>query len=58
MLYILPKSELPKGKLPFLVILADYVYGVFYIDAQAAIIEVNSMALNSEIEDWYIKNQR
>jgi hypothetical protein len=57
-LYILPKSELLKGKLPFLVILADYVYGIFYIDAQAAIIEVSSMALNGEIEDWYITNQR
>jgi hypothetical protein len=57
MLYILPKSELPKGKLPFLVILADHVYGVFYIDGKAAIIEINTMVLDGEIEDWYIKNQ-
>jgi hypothetical protein len=58
MLYVQPKSELQKGKLPFLVILADHVYGVFYIDGKAAIIEVSSMALDGEIEDWYIKNQR
>jgi hypothetical protein len=57
MLYILPKSELPKGKLPFLVILADYVYGVFYIDGKAAIIEISSMALDGDIEGWHVKNQ-
>jgi hypothetical protein len=58
MLYILPKSDLPKGELPFLVILADYVYGVFHIDGKVAIIEVSAMALDGEIEDWYSKNQR
>jgi hypothetical protein len=58
MLYILPKNNLPKGKLPFLVISANNVYGVFYIDGKAAIIEVSSMAFDGEIEDCYIKNQR
>jgi hypothetical protein len=53
MLYILPESELPKGELPFLVAPANYVYGVFSFDGQAAIIEVSSMALDGEIEDWY-----
>jgi hypothetical protein len=58
MLYIIPKSNLPKGKLPFIVILAQYIYGVFYIDGQAAIIEAGSMAINGEIEDWYIKYRK
>jgi hypothetical protein len=58
MLYIIPKGNLPFGKLPFIVILAQYIYGVFYIDGQAAIIEAGSMAINGEIEDWYIKFQK
>jgi hypothetical protein len=58
MLYIIPKSNLPKGKLPFIVILAQYIYGVFYIDGQAAMIEAGSMAINGEIEDWYIKYRK
>jgi hypothetical protein len=58
MLYIIPKSNLPFGKLPFIVIFAQYIYGVFYIDGQAAIIEAGVMAINGEIEDWYIKNRK
>jgi hypothetical protein len=58
MLYVIPKSELPKGALPFLIFPVDYVYGVFSFDGQAAIIEVSSMALDGEIEDCYIKNPR
>jgi hypothetical protein len=58
MLYILPDSKLPNGKLRFLVAPANYVYGVFYFDKQAAIVEVSSMALDGEIEDWYINNRR
>jgi hypothetical protein len=57
MLYVLPASDLPKGELPFLVIPASHIYGVFHIDGKAAIIEVNSMALDGEIKDWYIKSQ-
>jgi hypothetical protein len=56
MLYIMPKSNLPFGKLPFIVIFAQYI--VFYIDSQAAIIEAGSMALNGEIEDWYLENRK
>jgi hypothetical protein len=58
MLYIIPRNNLPKGKLPFIVIFAPYIDGVFYIDGQAAIIEAGSMALNGEIEDWYLKNRK
>jgi hypothetical protein len=58
MLYIIPKSNLPKGKLPFIAGIAQYIYGVFYIDGQAAIIEAGKMALNGEIEDWYLKNRK
>jgi hypothetical protein len=58
MLYIIPNSSLPFGKLPFIVIFAQYIYGVFYIDGQAAIIEAESIALNGEIEDWYLKNRK
>ncbi|WP_299415061.1 hypothetical protein [Acaryochloris sp. IP29b_bin.148] len=57
MLYILPKTKLPDGALPFLVIPAQYLYGVFHFERQAAIIEIGTMALDGEIEDWYIKNK-
>jgi hypothetical protein len=48
LLYILPKESLPKGKLPFVVILVQYVYGVFCLDDRLAMIEISSMALNGE----------
>lgn len=45
MLYLLPKKDLPEGKLPFMIISAKYVYSVFYYKKKAAILEVNTSAL-------------
>lgn len=57
MLYVLPKAKLPDGTLPCLVIPAKYLYGVFYFDRKAAIIEIGTMAFDGPIADWYIKNK-
>ena len=46
MLYIQPKNKLPKGALPFLVVCADFVHGVFHFEGEAAIIEVSTLALD------------
>lgn len=48
MLYLKPKSEIPNGKLPFLVVDAKGVYGVFYKDKKALIIEVSLSAMQDE----------
>jgi hypothetical protein len=47
MLYVLPRSILPDGALPFLVVRADWVYGVFHFEGKAAMIEVSTMALDN-----------
>ncbi|ABW30232.1 hypothetical protein AM1_5271 [Acaryochloris marina MBIC11017] len=54
---MLPKAKLPDGTLPCLVIPAKYLYGVFYFDRKAAIIEIGTMAFDGPIEDWYIRNK-
>ena len=51
MLYIIPKHELPDGELPFIVVKAQWVYGVFHFNNKAAIIEVGKKAISYEIND-------
>jgi hypothetical protein len=45
MVYLIPEQDLPKGELPFIIISAPNVFGVFIHDGYAAIIEVNGQAL-------------
>ena len=53
MLYLIPKEKLPKGELPFLVVTARWVYGVFHYENKAAIIEVSTKAMDGKIINYY-----
>jgi hypothetical protein len=53
MLYIIPENNLPKVELPFLVVQAQWVYGVFHYDGEAAIIEIGERALSGDIVDYH-----
>lgn len=45
MLYLTPKRQLPTGHLPFAVVSADHIYGVFTFNNKAVIIEFGSNAM-------------
>lgn len=50
-LYLKPEYEIPKGPLPFLVVSAKGVYGIFHENKEALIIEVSFMAILGDKND-------
>ena len=52
-LYIKPPLLVPGGELPFLVVNAQWIYGVFHLNNQALMIEVGSDAIDGDIKDYY-----
>ena len=53
MLYLKKPAEVPEGKLDFKVLEVPYLYGVFYENRSALILEIGSRALDGEIIDYY-----
>ncbi len=51
--YIQHRDTIPSGELPFLVVAAEWVFGVFHHDGNAVIIELGERAIEGSIVDFY-----
>lgn len=52
MAYFKASNKVPKGALPFLVISAQWVYGVFHYESKGVAIEVGEKALIGKVVDY------